>query len=106
MVTIYLKSFNFYRDLKPENVLLDEKYHIKISDFGTARILSEQQATNSDQATDGKPTRRRNSFVGTAQFVAPEILQGKDPTISCDLWSFGCIIYQMITTKHLFTGKY
>ena len=104
----------YLRDLKPENILLDEKFHIKLTDFGTARILNENESEStaavaskgSEESGSSRPVRRKNSFVGTAQFVSPEILQGKELTISCDLWSFGCIIFQMLTGKHLFSGKY
>lgn len=95
-----------FRDLKPENILLDENFHIKFTDFGTARILDEPvQANKEDQSNNSRPLRRRNSFVGTAQFVSPEILQGKEPHIGSDLWAFGCIVFQMLTGKHLFSGK-
>ena len=90
--------------MKPENILLDENFHIKLIDFGTARIIGEEK--NSNENGNNRPARRRNSFVGTAQFVAPECLQGKEPHIANDLWALGCIIYQMITDKHLFTGSY
>ena len=95
-----------FRDLKPENILLDEDYHVKLTDFGTARIIDDpQENQESQQTSDSKPVRRKNSFVGTAQFVSPEILHGKEPHIGTDLWSLGCIVYQMLTGKHLFTGK-
>ena len=92
---------------------MNESNHIKLTDFGTAKILDDeikQQQLNemkdkTDEENNSRPVRRKNSFVGTAPFVAPEILQGKNPTISCDLWSFGCIIFQMLTGKHLFSGK-
>ncbi|XP_061414924.1 LOW QUALITY PROTEIN: 3-phosphoinositide-dependent protein kinase 1 [Lethenteron reissneri] len=74
-----------HRDLKPENILLNEDMHIQITDFGTAKILSD----NSKHA-------RANSFVGTAQYVSPELLTEKSACKSSDLWALGCIIYQLV----------
>ncbi|KAK1344722.1 hypothetical protein QTO34_013420 [Cnephaeus nilssonii] len=73
------------RDLKPENILLNEDMHIQITDFGTAKVLSPE----SKQA-------RANSFVGTAQYVSPELLTEKSACKSSDLWALGCIIYQLV----------
>ncbi|XP_072273840.1 3-phosphoinositide-dependent protein kinase 1 isoform X2 [Pyxicephalus adspersus] len=74
-----------HRDLKPENILLSEDMHIQITDFGTAKVLS----SDSRQA-------RANSFVGTAQYVSPELLTEKSACKSSDLWALGCIIYQLV----------
>uniref|UniRef100_A0A8C9WMB7 3-phosphoinositide-dependent protein kinase 1 n=1 Tax=Scleropages formosus TaxID=113540 RepID=A0A8C9WMB7_SCLFO len=74
-----------HRDLKPENILLSEDMHIQITDFGTAKQLS----SDSKQA-------RANSFVGTAQYVSPELLTEKSACKSSDLWALGCIIYQLV----------
>ncbi|KAM9554718.1 3-phosphoinositide-dependent protein kinase 1 isoform 3-T3 [Guaruba guarouba] len=74
-----------HRDLKPENILLNEDMHIQITDFGTAKVLS----ADSRQA-------RANSFVGTAQYVSPELLTEKSACKSSDLWALGCIIYQLV----------
>uniref|UniRef100_A0A8C0GAW3 3-phosphoinositide-dependent protein kinase 1 n=1 Tax=Chelonoidis abingdonii TaxID=106734 RepID=A0A8C0GAW3_CHEAB len=74
-----------HRDLKPENILLNEEMHIQITDFGTAKVLS----ADSRQA-------RANSFVGTAQYVSPELLTEKSACKSSDLWALGCIIYQLV----------
>ncbi|MGH0173458.1 UNVERIFIED_CONTAM: hypothetical protein FKN15_008454 [Acipenser sinensis] len=74
-----------HRDLKPENILLNEEMHIQITDFGTAKQLS----SDSKQA-------RANSFVGTAQYVSPELLTEKSACKSSDLWALGCIIYQLV----------
>ncbi|XP_019368355.1 PREDICTED: 3-phosphoinositide-dependent protein kinase 1 isoform X3 [Gavialis gangeticus] len=74
-----------HRDLKPENILLNEDMHIQITDFGTAKVLS----ADSKQA-------RANSFVGTAQYVSPELLTEKSACKSSDLWALGCIIYQLV----------
>uniref|UniRef100_A0A671LRA3 3-phosphoinositide-dependent protein kinase 1 n=1 Tax=Sinocyclocheilus anshuiensis TaxID=1608454 RepID=A0A671LRA3_9TELE len=82
----YLHQKGFiHRDLKPENILLSEEMHIQITDFGTAKQLS----SDSKQA-------RANSFVGTAQYVSPELLTEKSACKSSDLWALGCIIYQLV----------
>ncbi|RNA28243.1 hypothetical protein BpHYR1_003956 [Brachionus plicatilis] len=95
-----------HRDLKPENILLDEHFHIKITDFGSARIIDDPLEQKQLQEGNTSLVRRKNSFVGTAQFVSPEILNGKEPHIGTDLWSLGCIIYQLLSGKHLFTGNH
>lgn len=76
-----------HRDLKPENILLDADMHIKITDFGTAKILSGGEVND----------KGRNSFVGTAQYVSPELLTDKRANKSSDLWALGCIIYQLLS---------
>ncbi|XP_063243207.1 3-phosphoinositide-dependent protein kinase 1 isoform X2 [Bacillus rossius redtenbacheri] len=82
-----------HRDLKPENILLDDKMHILITDFGSSKILSEE----TEQTNTGEPQpRRRNSFVGTAQYVSPELLTDKFASKSADLWALGCLVYQMV----------
>lgn len=87
--------------------------HIMITDFGSAKVYkptaSERRAANgcSESAAanaaadeddeEDEPRKRKNSFVGTAQYVSPELLTDKPVTPSADLWAFGCIIYQMIS---------
>ncbi|XP_022091450.1 3-phosphoinositide-dependent protein kinase 1-like isoform X2 [Acanthaster planci] len=74
-----------HRDLKPENILLNEDMHIQITDFGTVKILD----ANAKEV-------RANSFVGTAQYVSPELLTEKCAMKSSDLWALGCLVYQLL----------
>ena len=90
-----------HRDLKPENVLLDDKMYVKITDFGTAKILGMSENTTGDATfqSDGVDDNRASSFVGTAEYVSPELLTDKNACKASDLWAFGCIIYQLLAGR-------
>ncbi|KAI8091071.1 kinase-like domain-containing protein, partial [Gilbertella persicaria] len=73
-----------YRDLKPENILLTGDGHIILTDFGLSKWLQE---------TDDLSTQ---TFCGTAEYLAPEILLGESYSFGIDHWSFGTILYEML----------
>ncbi|KAH7083447.1 kinase-like domain-containing protein [Paraphoma chrysanthemicola] len=92
-----------HRDLKPENVLLDDQMHVKITDFGTAKILDQRKAngvgSTAGDPLEGAESDRAQSFVGTAEYVSPELLTDKNACKASDLWAFGCIIYQLLAGR-------
>ncbi len=101
-----------HRDLKPENVLLDDKMHVKITDFGTAKILetpierqNESNISGSGTSYECSDTERASSFVGTAEYVSPELLNHKGACKASDLWALGCVIYQLLVGRPPFKAN-
>ncbi|KTW29626.1 uncharacterized protein T551_02242 [Pneumocystis jirovecii RU7] len=80
-----LHSFNvIYRDLKPENILLDYIGHIALCDFGLCKLnMTESEKTN--------------TFCGTPEYLAPELLLGQGYTKAVDWWTLGVLLYEMLT---------
>uniref|UniRef100_A0A674ATM0 non-specific serine/threonine protein kinase n=1 Tax=Salmo trutta TaxID=8032 RepID=A0A674ATM0_SALTR len=81
-----------YRDLKPENILLDEEGHIKLTDFG----LSKESIDHENKAY---------SFCGTVEYMAPEVVNRRGHTTSADWWSYGVLMFEMLTGTLPFQGK-
>eukprot|EP01108_Squamamoeba_japonica_P002802 TRINITY_DN238_c0_g1_i2.p2 TRINITY_DN238_c0_g1~~TRINITY_DN238_c0_g1_i2.p2 ORF type:complete len:269 (-),score=142.47 TRINITY_DN238_c0_g1_i2:129-935(-) len=74
-----------YRDLKPENILLRDDGHITLTDFG----LCKEGLTGDADRTD--------TFCGTPEYLAPEVLKGEGYTKAVDWWSYGSLVFEMLT---------
>lgn len=109
-----------HRDLKPENILLDADFHLRLTDFGSAKVLpimggkvvreptAPATPTVSPDVLPGSHASRvppKRSFVGTAEYVSPEVLLSEPAAEPADFWALGCILYQFIAGSPPFRGK-
>jgi serine/threonine-protein kinase len=83
-----------HRDIKPGNVMVTRNGDIKVMDFGIARAMSDAQATMTQTA----------QVIGTAQYLSPEQARGDRVDARSDLYSAGCLLYELLTGRPPFTG--
>lgn len=87
---LHLSMKVIYRDLKPENCMLNADGNLVLTDFGLSKVSSDDSA--------------KHSMIGTAQYMAPEVIKGEDYDFSVDWWSLGCVAYDMLTGAPPFSG--
>ena len=100
-----------HRDLKPENVMLDNENRVRLIDFGSAKLFDAELARNGDF--------QRGSFVGSVDYMAPEVVNDLPTSTAVDLWAFGCMLFvafekrtpffaetKMITYENIGKGKF
>lgn len=80
-----------YRDLKPENCMLNSLGNLVLTDFGLSKVSSDDD--------------KSHSLTGTAQYMAPEILKGENYGFAVDWWSLGCVAFDLLTGSPPFTGN-
>src|SRR5205823_5730384 len=88
-----------HRDLKPANILVT-KQGIKLLDFGLAK-----QSAPLGESDITRALTQQGQIVGTLQYMSPEQLQGKGADPRSDVFSFGCVLYEMLTGKQAFEGQ-
>jgi serine/threonine protein kinase len=95
-----------HRDLKPGNIMLT-KGGAKLMDFGLARTTGLATAAGEDSAspTLSQPLTAEGTIVGTFQYMAPEVLEGREADARSDLWALGCVLYEMATARKAFQGR-
>ena len=77
----------FHRDVKPSNLMITPDGTLKLMDFGIAKVAGEQKMT------------QVNKIVGTIEFMAPELIEGKDASVASDIYSMGATLYELVSGK-------
>ena len=95
-----------HRDIKPENIMVRKDGLVKVLDFGLAKLsVSGVSSGGSEDATRAQVKTAPGVIMGTVQYMSPEQTRGKGTDARSDIWSLGCVMYEMFSGRAPFSGE-
>ena len=94
-----------HRDLKPANIKVTPDGQVKVLDFGLAKMFADSGTSDLANSPTLVSASIRGTILGTASYMSPEQAKGRDADRACDVWAFGCVLYEMLTGRQTFEGE-
>jgi serine/threonine protein kinase/Tfp pilus assembly protein PilF len=95
-----------HRDIKPDNIMIRSDGLVKVLDFGIAKLVSaDSSAVDHEAQTELLAQTQAGMVIGTVAYMSPEQARGRQIDVSTDIWSLGCVLYEMLAGKKAFHGE-